>query len=1021
MWFKRIRIFVDYFLAFIFIESQLWSNTVCQRFPGYNINTNTSVRVQRGLCVHVPCSFTVPRNVQLSIRTVGIWHNTNGPVVASRHDLQRSVNGRFLMTRNVARGDCSYYIEQPLPIDGGRYYFRFEDGALRFTYGDIQPHVDVTELTDKPTISSTRLVDGEEVTLTCTSPGRCRNITSYISWEGTMTGIREKIYNITYEDGSRTYHSNLTFTPRRSHNNSPLFCRVTFQHDLTTMEKQTLDVEYSPSINIIIEGIDTNVTTSVIVKDGDNITLRCIVDSNPNSSVTWYKKDTVIHQNVSDQTITLELINITQSDAGKYQCSAENEHGVTHRRMEIIYQSAFEASVLFNTAMVAAVSGVVFLLLIIVTGTLLFMFFRKKRQRNTDGNLEDKSMNDIDAIYCDPEFTVPEAHIPEKTIQIDFQSGDDSVYSCPDDIQYSCIEFSKLKPKVVPEDKETEYSEIKKTNRVKGITEETIAYPGNPIAVVWNCSILSSMDHRRALSLLIAVLLKGLQCNAAEYYLEIPQKLWAMKHSCVVIPCSYTYSNPKLSSRRILGIWYSGIDGDKYDKVFIRNNTPKNTASFIGDLGNGDCSIKIDNIQSENSKNYMFRVEMKHFKFSYKNVVRLNVLDDPPSPILVFPSQTISEATEVTLKCSTTYTCSFNVPDLVWSSHEGQVNVTHNYQGQGLWKVESKQVFQLSRNHDGITLSCHANYPSGAKSQVVKGNLSISYKPEILQKSQCKRNLSAIYCECSAIANPPAIITWHSTDINVTEMSGFSINSSSRGTKAVSRLKGTVMPPGGLWCKASNSEGSKDFHLPTAEKPDIFQKSQCKRKLSAIYCECAAIANPPAIITWHSTDINVTETSGFSINSSSHGSKTVSRLKGTVMPPGGLLCKASNTEGSMDLHLPTAVDWTKLILIGGGILAFLILCITGAVCAIRKCKYTKRRSREKETLKPNNYITDNTEYNIVGNTNYGKIRKCANRNPDHVFAAVSFENKTNIEDSEEIYVNVKEEEEEEEERIYTNC
>lgn len=469
MEFERIWIFVNY-LAFIFTASPLWSSTDCQIHPGYKIITRTPIHVQRGLCAHIPCTFTVPANIRLTVQTNAFWNRLSGgrlTSVASRENSEYRTNGHVYLTGNVTAGDCSYYIENPRPKDESFYAFRIEDIQTRYTYSNIQPYVEVTELTDKPTISSTRLLDGEDVTLTCTSPGTCRNITPNITWEGTMADIIQKIYNITYEDGSRTFHSNVTFTPRKWHNNSTISCTVTFMHDLTTVEQQTLNVEYSPSMNITIEGGNTSDTSSVTVKDGDSITLKCIVDSNPKALITWYKDDVEVHRNISNQTVTLELMNITRSDAGRFQCSAMNEHGVTHRRVEIMYHNTASQ---FSSVMAAAI-GVILLVLITVIGASLIIYFGRKRQKNIKGNLKDRNINDNDHIYCSPEFTIPYGNPPEETLGKDLQSAGDAVYVNPDEVQYSSIEFSKLKPKVVQENTETEYSEIKKTqnNGMKGL------------------------------------------------------------------------------------------------------------------------------------------------------------------------------------------------------------------------------------------------------------------------------------------------------------------------------------------------------------------------------------------------------------------------------------------------------------------------------------------------------------------------------------------------------------------------
>ncbi|XP_073513740.1 sialic acid-binding Ig-like lectin 14 isoform X4 [Phyllobates terribilis] len=260
------------------------------------------------------------------------------------------------------------------------------------------------KLTEKPTITSTRLVDGKEVTMTCTSPGRCRNIAQpRVSWEGAMTGTRQMDYIITYENGSRTFHSNITFTPRKSHNNSSLFCSVTFQKDLSTVEKQTLNVEYSPSVDITIEGVDTNDATAVIVEDGDSVTLRCIVDSNPKASITWYKEDMVVHQKMNDQVVTIRLINITERDAGRYHCSAMNEHGVIHKNIEIIHRiegSRDSFIIHYGHIILPATIGTFCLLLLVL---LVYACWRKRQGKptsiETEATYTDVRRSEITSTY----------------------------------------------------------------------------------------------------------------------------------------------------------------------------------------------------------------------------------------------------------------------------------------------------------------------------------------------------------------------------------------------------------------------------------------------------------------------------------------------------------------------------------------------------------------------------------------------------------------------------------------------
>ncbi|KAM3923152.1 sialic acid-binding Ig-like lectin 14 [Leptodactylus fuscus] len=366
------------------------SDHFCQRVPGYTISTLSNVKVQQGLCLHVPCSFTVPSDIQLPINTTAVWYrgSKNAPeLIASKNNKGNRTNGRFFMTGDVARGDCSYYIEDPIPSDTDRYFFRIVE-PIKFTFQDVEPNIVVTELTDKPTISSPRLVEGKEVTLTCMSPGRCQNIKPRISWDGKMSGMRKKTYNKTYEDGSQTFHSSIKFIPRMSDHRSSISCRATFNRNVTTVAKQILNVEYSPFMDINIEGAETdditdiNDTTTVTVKDGDSITLKCIVDSNPNAAITWYKEDKMVQRTSSNQTLT--LINITNSDARIFHCSAENEHGGTHRMVVIIGLHELSVTNYYTDLILLATLGPISLLTLVLLVYACWRARQKKKPPSTE-------------------------------------------------------------------------------------------------------------------------------------------------------------------------------------------------------------------------------------------------------------------------------------------------------------------------------------------------------------------------------------------------------------------------------------------------------------------------------------------------------------------------------------------------------------------------------------------------------------------------------------------------------------
>ncbi|OCT73327.1 hypothetical protein XELAEV_18036309mg [Xenopus laevis] len=118
--------------------------------PGFTIEAPAEVTVQRGLCVLIPCNFTVGPGYNLTKDAIGIWYkgHLGGPVAASTVSSRfpDTTNRRFIFTGKVSAGDCSFSISDAQPGDTDQYYFRLE-GPLKINYLHIQPNVSVTGFT----------------------------------------------------------------------------------------------------------------------------------------------------------------------------------------------------------------------------------------------------------------------------------------------------------------------------------------------------------------------------------------------------------------------------------------------------------------------------------------------------------------------------------------------------------------------------------------------------------------------------------------------------------------------------------------------------------------------------------------------------------------------------------------------------------------------------------------------------------------------------------------------------------
>uniref|UniRef100_A0A803JHT9 Ig-like domain-containing protein n=1 Tax=Xenopus tropicalis TaxID=8364 RepID=A0A803JHT9_XENTR len=209
-----------------------------EALPGFSIEAPAGVRVQRGLCVRIPCNFTVGPGYTLTRDAIGIWYKGyngffNKSIVAASTDSSQfpdTTNGRFIFTGKVSAGDCSFSIRDAQPGDTDWYQFRLEDrDGLKFNYLGTQPSVSVTDLKG-PDISPTEgLIAGEEVTLTCSAPTNCPGLSPTFTWEGSVNTERTQSHTLRHKDGNFSYWSDITFTPSPS-DHSPLSCTVTYKH-----------------------------------------------------------------------------------------------------------------------------------------------------------------------------------------------------------------------------------------------------------------------------------------------------------------------------------------------------------------------------------------------------------------------------------------------------------------------------------------------------------------------------------------------------------------------------------------------------------------------------------------------------------------------------------------------------------------------------------------------------------------------------------------------------------------------
>ncbi|KAM9512361.1 uncharacterized protein ACWYII_046328 isoform 2-T3 [Salvelinus alpinus] len=318
----------------------LTERTTCQRQPQpppprtaspWTIASSPAkITGQKGLCAVISCTFNHAENFK---PTAAIWFKCpkNGKcdqdedIIIHSETPSKAQEGYkqrvSLLETDLTKKNCSVIINDIRENDTGEYQFRL---LSAYTYLK-KVKITVKALTQKPSVLTPPLTEGEPATLICTAPGICSGSPPKITWTWRGTGdnitelrdnttiqMREDLTNVT-----TTHFSTLTFTPSAEHHNMMVTCQVTFQKTYTIEETVTLNVSYVK---------DAQITGHKMVKEDGTLDLTCSVDSDIPSDITWSKNGTSAPLQNYTENATLTISNVTREHAGEYVCTVHHHN-----------------------------------------------------------------------------------------------------------------------------------------------------------------------------------------------------------------------------------------------------------------------------------------------------------------------------------------------------------------------------------------------------------------------------------------------------------------------------------------------------------------------------------------------------------------------------------------------------------------------------------------------------------------------------------------------------------------------
>ncbi|XP_074794834.1 B-cell receptor CD22-like [Natator depressus] len=280
-----------------------------------------------------------------------------------------------------------------------------------------------------------------------------------------------------------------------------------------------------------------------------------------------------------------------------------------------------------------------------------------------------------------------------------------------------------------------------------------------------------SPQARHAVSLtwqhLLLALLEALYYSrvSGSWRSSLPGTIRALKGSCVVIPCSFTYPG----SRESLGgpfsvVWYQ-YRSRGYPEIYNSQDMASVLAEYqartqlLGDPEMGNCTLSINPVQSEDAMSYYVWINPDSVRHRFYDVtVRVEVADTP-DPLMLSDPGVLIEGDQTTITCSVRHTCPSAPPSLGWSPGGGKAATRHERLAGGGWRAESELSYTPSYKDHGQLLQCTATFPN--QQQARNGlYLQVKYRPRgaavaVVGPARLKEG-DSVTLRCTSQSHPPA-------------------------------------------------------------------------------------------------------------------------------------------------------------------------------------------------------------------------------------------------------------------------
>ncbi|KAK9962514.1 hypothetical protein ABG768_007872 [Culter alburnus] len=258
----------------------------------------------------------------------------------------------------------------------------------------------------------------------------------------------------------------------------------------------------------------------------------------------------------------------------------------------------------------------------------------------------------------------------------------------------------------------------------------------------------------------------------------MPKDIHGLQGSCLVIPCSFSYTSyPPENPRRV--VWYQWVSKGYplvYDPLHADDVIEmfRGKTSLYGNPSNGDCSLLITNLEKSHNEEKLYAwIDPENVgwrTYAFYDVTSTILVDASPQQpsISIYGGERMGET--ITMTCSTYHTCPYREPNIVLKGPEGTDKLVNEHIEDGLWKITLTRTGVIEAEIS--TIKCSVTHHGGITVTATKDKSAkcvhqkITIEPELAEFTEgVPKNFScSVYHSCQ---KETPVITWNYQNMRV--------------------------------------------------------------------------------------------------------------------------------------------------------------------------------------------------------------------------------------------------------------